>query len=81
MGFQYEFGKFYDLFYKINFWVVILMGSKIILVGDVLCGNIVGIGGIDKFFVKLGIVIIFEKVYNMKVDIRIFYYNNNIMFF
>lgn len=57
------------------------MGSKIILVGDVLCGNIVGIGGIDKFFVKLGIVIIFEKVYNMKVDIGIFYYNNNIMFF
>lgn len=71
MGPQYEPGKSHDLFYKTNPRAVILMGSKITSVGDVPCGNIVGIGGIDKFLVKSGTVTTFEKAHNMKVYTRI----------
>lgn len=77
MGPQYEPGKSHDLFQKTNPRAVILMGSKITSVGDVPCGNIVGIGGIDNFLVKSGTVTTFEKAHNMKVDIGISHYNNN----
>nr|XP_022292607.1 elongation factor 2-like [Crassostrea virginica] len=67
MGPQYEPGKSHDLFHKNNPRVVVMMGSKVSSVGDVPCGNVVAIGGIDKFLVKSGTVTTFEKAHNMKV--------------
>ena len=67
MGPQYEPGKSHDLFHKNNPRVVVMMGSKVSSVGDVPCGNVVAIGGIDKFLIKSGTVTTFEKAHNMKV--------------
>lgn len=44
-----------------------MMGCYVEFIEDVFCGNIVGFVGVDQFLVKMGIIIIFEYVYNMWV--------------
>lgn len=49
--------------------MAVLMGGSTMSIGDVPCGNIVGLVGIDKYLLKMGTISTYEHAHNMKVII------------
>lgn len=47
--------------------IILMMGRYIEFIEDVLCGNICGLVGVDQYFIKIGIILIYKDVYNMRV--------------
>ncbi|KAH3727287.1 elongation factor 2-like [Dreissena polymorpha] len=56
-----------DLFIKPIQGTKILVGATTYSAGDMPCGNIVGLGGIDKYLLKTGTITTYEHAHNMKV--------------
>ncbi|KAJ8315809.1 hypothetical protein KUTeg_007959 [Tegillarca granosa] len=69
MGPDYQPGnpKSTDMFYTQIPRTVMMMGSSIMSIHDVPCGNVVGISGIDKYLVKSGTITTYHNAHNMKV--------------
>lgn len=69
MGPDYQPGnpKSTDMFYTHIPRTVMMMGSSIMSIHDVPCGNVVGISGIDKYLVKSGTITTCHNAHNMKV--------------
>ena len=44
-----------------------MMCGSALSIEDVPCGNIVGIGGVDKFLLKTGTISTYEHAHNLKV--------------
>ena len=45
-----------------------MMGKDGKSIGDVPCGNIVGLAGIDQYLVKTGTITTYEHAHNLKVS-------------
>ncbi|KAL5011063.1 hypothetical protein ScPMuIL_013368 [Solemya velum] len=69
MGPEYDPNKKKDshLFIQTIPKMAVLMGGGSMSIGNVPCGNIVGLVGIDKYLLKMGTISTFEHAHNMKM--------------
>lgn len=67
MGPNYKPGKKEDLFLKNIQRTVLMMGRNVEAIGDVPCGNIAGLVGVDQYLVKTGTITTYEHAHNMRV--------------
>lgn len=57
-----------------------MMAGGTMSVGDVPCGNVVGLGGIDQYLTKTGTITTYPHAHNIKVSrqsCEMFFYGDN----
>ncbi|WAR08245.1 EF2-like protein [Mya arenaria] len=67
MGPDYKPGSQTDLFVRPIQGTKIMVGASNYSAGEVPCGNIVGLGGVDKYLLKTGTITTYEHAHNLRV--------------
>lgn len=56
-----------DLYFQTLSRAVLMMGGSVQAIDEAVCGNIVGLNGVDKFLQKSGTISTFDHAHNLKV--------------